>query len=148
MRFSLLPIWKRKRNYIFNARNKGETNSLKKLNQQLKKEYQSLEENPSSVGRFTKTLCIFGWIEENKVKTKEIGTSKKLPYIYMVSKKPYIKPFRDVLKTNYNILLVTLDQKTAKIQKFQGSQIVQESKPPNRFARKTQKRRSKVKVDF
>jgi peptide chain release factor subunit 1 len=57
-----------------------------------------------------------------------IGTSQKLPYIYMENKKPYVKPFSDILKTSYNVLLVTVDQKTAKIQKFQGSQIIQESK--------------------
>jgi len=46
----------------------------------------------------------------------------------MVSKRPYIKPFNDILKTNYDVLLVTLDQKSARIQKFHGSQIVQEAK--------------------
>lgn len=46
----------------------------------------------------------------------------------MASKKPYIKPFNDILKTNYDVLLVTIDQKTAKIQKFHGEQIIQESK--------------------
>lgn len=87
-----------------------------------------LKKNPISVGKFTKTLCIFGWIKNGKVYTKEIGTSKKLPYIYMVSKRPYIKPFNDILKTNYDVLLVTLDQKTARIQKFHGSQIIHEAK--------------------
>ena len=88
----------------------------------------ALKKNPISVGKFTKTLCIFGWIKNGKVYTKEIGTSKKLPYIYMVSKRPYIKPFNDILKTNYDVLLVTLDQKTARIQKFHGSQIIHEAK--------------------
>ncbi|MEJ2261791.1 MAG: peptide chain release factor 1, partial [Nitrosopumilaceae archaeon] len=46
----------------------------------------------------------------------------------MASKKPYIKPFQDVLKTNYDVLVVILDQKSAKIQKFQGSQVIQEAK--------------------
>ena len=46
----------------------------------------------------------------------------------MASKRPYIKPFRDILKTNYDVILVTLDQKSARIQKFHGSQIVQEDK--------------------
>jgi len=46
----------------------------------------------------------------------------------MESKRPYIKPFRDILKTNYDVLLVTLDQKSARIQKFHGSQIINESK--------------------
>ncbi len=99
-----------------------------KVESKIEKRITHLKNNPSSVGKFTKTLCIFGWIKNEKINTKEIGISKKLPYIYMVSKKPYIKPFKDILKTNYDILLVTLDQKSAKIQKFHGSQIIQEAK--------------------
>ncbi|RZD41231.1 MAG: peptide chain release factor 1 [Thaumarchaeota archaeon] len=102
--------------------------SIETIESKIEKRIAELRKNPISVGKFTKTLCIFGWIKNGKVFIKEIGTSKKLPYIYMVSKKPYIKPFNDVLKTNYDVLLVTLDQKTAKIQKFHGSQIIQESK--------------------
>lgn len=32
------------------------------------------------------------------------------------------------METNYDVLLITLDQKSAKIQKYHGSQIIQESK--------------------
>jgi len=102
--------------------------SLEKIESKIEKRISDLKENPSSVGKFTKTLCIFGWIKNGKVNTKVIGTSKKLPYIYMVSKRPYIKPFQDILKINYDVLLVTLDQKSARIQKFHGNQIVQEAK--------------------
>ena len=101
---------------------------FEKIESKIEKRIKELKEKPTSVGKFTKTLCIFGWIKNGKINIKEIGTSKKLPYIYMVSKKPYIKPFRDILKTNYDVLLVTLDQKSAKIQKFHGSQIIQEAK--------------------
>jgi peptide chain release factor subunit 1 len=101
---------------------------FEKIELEIEKKIKKLKENPSSVGRFAKTLCIFGWIQNGKVIIKNIGTSKKLPYIYMVSKRPYIKPFRDVLKTNFDVLLITLDQKSARIQKFHGSQIVQEAK--------------------
>ena len=101
---------------------------LKKIEIKIGKKILELKKNPVSVGNFTKTLCIFGWIKNGKIEIKVIGTSQKLPYIYMVNKKPYVKPFSDILKTNYNVLLVTVDQKTAKIQKFHGSQIIQESK--------------------
>jgi len=101
---------------------------LKKIEIKIGKKILELKKNPVSVGNFTKTLCIFGWIKNGKIEIKVIGTSQKLPYIYMVNKKPYVKPFSDILKTNYNVLLITVDQKTAKIQKFHGSQIVQESK--------------------
>jgi len=102
--------------------------SLEKIESKIEKRITDLKKNPSSAGKFTKTLCIFGWIKNGKVNTKVIGTSKKLPYIYMVSKRPYIKPFHDILKINYDVLLVTLDQKSARIQKFFGDQIVQEAK--------------------
>ncbi len=101
---------------------------FEKIELEIERKIKKLKENPSSVGRFAKTLCIFGWMQNGKVIIKNIGTSKKLPYIYMVSKRPYIKPFRDVLKTNFDVLLITLDQKSARIQKFHGSQIVQEAK--------------------
>jgi len=101
---------------------------FEKIELEIEKRITKLKENPISAGKFTKTLCIFGWIKNGKVNIKNIGTSKKLPYIYMVSKRPYIKPFNDILKTNYDVLLVTLDQKSARIQKFHGSQIVKEAK--------------------
>jgi len=101
---------------------------FEKIELEIEKRITILKESPSSAGKFAKTLCIFGWIRNGKVNIKNIGTSKKLPYIYMVSKRPYIKPFNDILKTNYDVLLVTLDQKSARIQKFHGSQIVQEAK--------------------
>lgn len=101
---------------------------FEKIESKIEQKIADLRANPISVGKFTKTLCIFGWIKNNKVNIKVIGTSKKLPYVYMASKKPFIKPFKDILKTNYDVLLVTLDQKSARIQKFHGSQIVLESK--------------------
>lgn len=101
---------------------------FEKIESKIEQKIADLRNNPISVGKFTKTLCIFGWIKNNKVNIKVIGTSKKLPYVYMASKKPFIKPFKDILETNYDVLLVTLDQKSARIQKFHGSQIVLESK--------------------
>jgi len=102
--------------------------SFEKIESKIEIKITELKKNPVSVGKFTKTLCIFGWIKNGKVNIKVIGTSKKLPYIYIASKKPFIKPFNDILKTNYDVLVVTLDQKSAKIQKFHGSQIIQEAK--------------------
>jgi len=102
--------------------------SLEKIESKIENRIKYLKENPSSVGKFAKTLCIFGWINNGRINIKEIGTSKKLPYIYMASKKPYVKPFHDILKINYDVLLVTLDQKTARIQKFHGNKIIAESK--------------------
>ena len=102
--------------------------SVEKIKKKIENKILELKKNPVSVGKFTKTLCLFGWIVDGKIHLKVIGTSKKLPYVYMVNKKPYVKPFSDILKTNQTILMVTIDQKTARIQKFIGSQIIQESK--------------------
>ncbi|WP_067956967.1 Vms1/Ankzf1 family peptidyl-tRNA hydrolase [Nitrosopumilus sp. Nsub] len=102
--------------------------SVEKIKKKIESKILELKNNPVSVGKFTKTLCLFGWMVDDKIHLKVIGTSKKLPYVYMVNKKPYVKPFSDILKTNYNILIVTIDQKTARIQKYLGSQIIQESK--------------------
>lgn len=101
---------------------------VEKIESEIQKRIKHLRKNPSSIGKFTKTFCIFGWIENNKINIEEIGTSKRLPYIYMVSKKPFLKPFYDVLKTQQQITLIILDQKSAWIQKFYGSKIIQESK--------------------
>ena len=101
---------------------------FEKIESNIEKRMVELKDDLTSAGKFSKTLCIFGWMKNGKVNIKEITTSKKLPYIYMVSKKPYIKPFRDILKINYDVLLITLDQKSARIQKFHGNQIIQESK--------------------
>ena len=102
--------------------------SVEKIKKKIENKILELKKNPVSVGKFTKTLCLFGWMINDKIHLKVIGTSKKLPYVYMVSKKPYVKPFSDILKTNYSVLVVTIDQKTARIQKYIGSQIIQESK--------------------
>ena len=104
------------------------TELIEKIELKIQKRIIELKKKPVSIGKFTQTLCLFGCIKNGKVQIKEIGTSQKLPYVYMINKKPYIKPFSDVLKANYDILLITLDQKTARIQKFHGSQIIQESK--------------------
>jgi peptide chain release factor subunit 1 len=102
--------------------------TFEKIELKIQSKIKELKKNPTSAGKFTKTLCIFGWMNKGKVVIKQIGTSKRLPYIYMTSKKPYIKPFNDILKTSHDVLLVTIDQKTARIQKFHGDQIIQESK--------------------
>jgi len=104
------------------------TELIEKIKLKIQKRIIELKKKPVSIGKFTQTLCLFGWVKNGKVQIKEIGTSQKLPYLYIINKEPYIKPFSDILKANYDILLITLDQKTARIQKFHGSQIIQESK--------------------
>ena len=112
--------------YVLNE--KQRTEPLEKVEAKIVKRIKHLKKNPITLGKFTKTLCVFGWIQNNTVHIKEIGTSQKLPYIYLATKRPYIKPFSDILKTSHDVMLVILDQKSARIQKFHGSQIVNEAR--------------------
>ena len=77
---------------------------------------------------FVKTHCIFGWLVNGRVKIKYISVSKKIPYVYVASNKPYLKPFFDILKINYEVILVILDHKSAKIKHLQGHEVLNEEK--------------------
>ncbi len=59
--------------------------SFERIESEIEKRITHLRKSPSSAGKFAKTLCIFGWINNGKVHTKEIVTSNGLPYIYMAS---------------------------------------------------------------
>ena len=96
---------------------------LEKIESKIEERITQLRKNPHSAGKSVKTLCVFGWAKGGRIHTREIGTSKKLPFIYMAHKRPYVKPFRDVLKATYDVLVVTLDQKTARLEKFHGAKI-------------------------
>ena len=81
-----------------------------------------------SKNKFINTHCIFGWYAHGKIILKEIGISKRLPFVYIASKKPFVKPFRDILKSNYQVILVILDNKSARIQHMQGDKILTEQR--------------------
>ena len=74
------------------------------------------------------TYCIFGWQSKRKIIIKDISISKKLPYVYLAGKKPYLKPFYDILKANYHTILVILDHKSAHIRYLLGDKILAEEK--------------------
>ncbi len=101
---------------------------MERVEAEIEKRIAKLKVDPPSVGKFARTLCVFGWLDGGKVKIKVVGTSRNLPYIYMATKRPYLKPFRDILKINYTILLVILDQKAASIRRFVGNMVVAEDK--------------------
>ena len=81
-----------------------------------------------SKDRFINTHCIFGWYSNGKTTLKEIGISKKLPFVYLAGKRPFVKPFRDILKSNYQVILVILDNKSARIQHMQGDKVLAEQR--------------------
>lgn len=77
---------------------------------------------------FPNTYCIFGWNDGKKIQIKDIITSKKIPPVYTIGKRAYLKPLHDLLKIDYEVLLVILDHKTAILRHFRGNKIIQESK--------------------
>jgi len=52
--------------------------SFEKIELEIEKRITKLKENPSSAGKFTKTLCIFGWIKNGKVNIKKHWNPKKI----------------------------------------------------------------------
>ena len=78
--------------------------------------------------QFINTYCIFGWQSKRKIIIKDMPISKKLPYVYLAGKKPYLKPFYDILKANYHTILVILDHKSAHIRYLLGDKILAEEK--------------------
>ena len=84
--------------------------------------------NVESKKEFINTYCIFGWELNGNIVLKNIAISKKLPYVYVVGKKPYLKPFNDVLKANYHTIVVVLDHKSVQIRYLQGDKVLAEEK--------------------
>ena len=99
-----------------------------KIESAIEKRITNLSKNINSKKLPFKTYCVFGWESKGKIILKNTAVSKKLPYIYLASKKPYLKPFYDILKSNYQIILVILDHKTAKIRLLQGDQVLSEQR--------------------
>ncbi len=99
-----------------------------KIKTAIEKRINKLNKDINHKKQFINTHCIFGWQFKGKVILKNISTSKKLPYVYLVGKKPYLKPFYDILKVNYHIILVILDHKSAHIRYLQGDKVLEEKR--------------------
>ncbi len=99
-----------------------------KIESAIEKRITKLNRTRNSKKQFINTYCIFGWYSNGKVTLKDIAVSKKLPFVYLVGKKPYLKPFYDILKVNYNTILVILDHKSAHIKYLRGDKILEEKR--------------------
>jgi peptide chain release factor subunit 1 len=77
---------------------------------------------------FPCTYCIFGWNDGQGIQIKDIVTSQKIPPVYTIGKRAYLKPLHDLLKIDYEVLLIILDHKTAILRHFRGNKIIRESK--------------------
>ncbi len=99
-----------------------------KIESAIERKIIKMQKEPGPGTNAISTLCIFGWIKDGKIIIKSVTVSKKLPYIYMLGKKPYVKPFKDILKVNYRVMLAILDSKSARLAILQGDKVVEESK--------------------
>ena len=82
--------------------------AAEKIESAIEKRIVKLQKKPISGKNAISTFCIFGWINGGKVIIKNINVSKKLPYIYILGKKPYVKPFKDILKVDHKVILAIL----------------------------------------
>ena len=79
--------------------------AAEKIESAIEKRIVKLQKKPISGKNAISTFCIFGWINGGNSIIKNINVSKKLPYIYILGKKPYVKPFKDILKVDHKVLL-------------------------------------------
>ena len=94
----------------------------------IEKKIIKLQKDLENETQIVNTLCVFGWIDKGVVKIKHVTISKKLPYIYILGKQPYVKPFKDILKVDYKVMVVIMDNKSARLTLLQGSKVVDETK--------------------
>jgi len=87
-----------------------------------------IEQRLASKKIYNGSICIFGWNAKENIVIKEFVVSKALPPVYLVGKKPYIEPLRDILEINYDVLLIVLDHKEALIRHYKGKDILQHAK--------------------
>jgi peptide subunit release factor 1 (eRF1) len=72
------------------------------------------------------SLCFFGWSKGEKNIVKHVSISKDVPLLYVIYRKPYLKPLKNILEIGYRVVLITMDHKRAKIKVYSGSELVEE----------------------
>ncbi len=72
------------------------------------------------------SLCFFGWSKGEKNIVKHVSISKDVPLLYIIYRKPYLKPLKNILEIGYRVVLITMDHKRAKIEVYSGSELVEE----------------------
>ena len=71
-------------------------------------------------------LCLFGWMKKRHSVIRQIRISKEVPPLYVVQRKPYTKLLKDILEIGYEIVVVIMDHKKAKIEVYNGSELIDE----------------------
>ncbi len=79
-----------------------------------------------SMTRHAGSICFFGWSKGEENIVKQVRLSKEVPPLYVVHREPYLKPLKDILEIGYQALVVIMDHKRAKIEVYNGSDLVEE----------------------
>jgi len=72
------------------------------------------------------SICLFGWSDKEQSIVKRVRISKEVPPLYVVQRKPYMKPLKDILEIGYQIVVIIMNQKKARIEVYNGSELVEE----------------------
>ena len=72
------------------------------------------------------SICLFGWSNKGQSIVKHVRLSKEFPPLYVVHPKPYLKPLKDILEIGYQVLVIIMDHKRARIEVYNGSELVEE----------------------
>ena len=85
-----------------------------------------IEDKLDGIKHRSGSLCIFGWSSKGKSVIKQVTISREVPPLYVVQRKPYLKPLKDILEIGHEVIVIIMDQKKAKIEVFEGSELVKE----------------------
>ncbi|MBQ04225.1 hypothetical protein CL673_05890 [Candidatus Bathyarchaeota archaeon] len=72
------------------------------------------------------SICVFGWSKRGESIVKEARISKEVPPLYLVHPKPYVKLLKDILEIGYQIVVIIMDHKKAKIEVYNGSELIED----------------------
>ena len=72
------------------------------------------------------SICLFGWSKKGRGIVKHFRISKEVPPLYVVQRKPYLKPLKDILEIGHQVLVLIMDHKKARIEVYNGSELVEE----------------------
>jgi len=86
----------------------------------------NIEDKLDRIKHRSGSLCIFGWSSKGKSIIKQVTISKEVPPLYVVHRKPYLKPLKDILEIGHEVVVIIMDHKKAKIEVFEGSELVKE----------------------
>ena len=102
--------------------------ATEKIEHAVEKRIANLDKSTGAKKRFIAMHCVFGWQDDGRVVTRNIGISERLPFVYVVSKTPFLKPIYDILQTNYRIILVILDHKSMYLRCMHGNRTLAEKR--------------------